>query len=200
MKNKEIWEEFHNNKNMDRLQSKELIYFIYKHYWSDDNYLLNVLDLGCGQGYTMQYLCDQHFYTIGIDYSETALNKASNNLEKYSKWDLIQGNFTKKIGLYDNSIDLIVCMTSLASCTDDEVIATLRECRRVLKPEGKIFFQELSDETDRESSYLTRKGHIKMFGGQELADMFIETGFKKFQIVKSNYDDVKINYLIVESM
>ncbi len=98
-----------------------------------NNNQLKVLDAGCGEGYYLDYICQnttidcENFY--GLDISKPAV-LASSKKNKNINW-LVASNVN--IPFADNSFDIIFCIFGFA-CFD--------EFKRVLKPNGKLVMIE----------------------------------------------------------
>ncbi len=69
--------------------------------------LENILDVGCGEGFTLNKLKENNVGKkyLGIDYSKTAIEIGK---KLYSDLDLKTGNIYK-LGFKDNSFDLVIC-------------------------------------------------------------------------------------------
>ncbi len=109
-----------------------------------------ILDSGCGTGNIFMHalsLCpESNVKYIGLDFSRNILRKAAARA-KGSNAYFFQGSVTT-LPFRDNTFDRIICsgvMTYLASL--NEVDKSIRECRRVLKPDGILiidFFNKFS--------------------------------------------------------
>jgi ubiquinone/menaquinone biosynthesis C-methylase UbiE len=191
-----IWENFHASKDMDAFISKELLYFLYKNYYTREKGV-KILDLGCGQGNALHYLSKQGFETYGIDYSKEALKKARKNCKDLDV-DIMEGDILK-LPYADMYFDCIVDCVTLASLESEKlIVSALKECYRVLNPNGLFFFQELSIRTARDNDFLTRQGSIYRFTADEFVKCFLEVGFKGFIGKSANFDDLDLYYLIIE--
>jgi len=97
---------------------------------------LNVLDLGCGNGFVLQLLAKTHpsCHFWGVDFSEDLLSIARDrNLPdvNFSRGD------ARRLSFVDEQFDLVYTERCLINILDPtEQIAGLREIARVLKPGG----------------------------------------------------------------
>jgi ubiquinone/menaquinone biosynthesis C-methylase UbiE len=89
-----------------------------------------ILDLACGSGRFMNYA------SIGVDASQEMLKIAS---EKYPEKSYYQSD-AELIPLQDNSIDSIITFHFFMHLDKEKVQKILKECHRVLKPNGRIIF------------------------------------------------------------
>lgn len=103
-------------------------------HFSNNNSMLNIADIGCGEGYYLSNFVDEfsskkkvQIEAYGMDIAKDAVRFATKR-SKDINW--IVGNV---IGLpfKDNSLDFILCMFSMID---------FAECRRTLKPNGKLLF------------------------------------------------------------
>ena len=104
-----------------------------------------VLDLACGPAHQLLQVArlnpDVRF--VGLDASLAMLRCAQSTLERarVSNVTLVQGDMTRLIGLEDGCMDGVISTMSLHHLSDEAALfATLREVRRVLKPQGRFYF------------------------------------------------------------
>ena len=100
-----------------------------------------VLEIGIGTGLNIPFY-DKNKVSkiIGLDPSEE-LNEMALNLAKENSLDInfiISG--AESMDLESNSVDTVLVTYTL--CTIPEVIASINEIKRVLKPKGKLLFCE----------------------------------------------------------
>lgn len=104
-----------------------------------------VLDLACGPAHQLAQVArlnpDVRF--IGLDASPTMLQCAQNTLTgaHVGNVELVQGDMMRLSSLEDGSMDCVICTMSLHHLPNLSALhATLREIRRVLKPQGRFYF------------------------------------------------------------
>lgn len=151
-----------------------------------------ILDVGCGNGYTLSRLSNQfkHYRFIGMDASEELLKIAVNRK---------LNNCTFKIGdcrlihEQDNSIDLTFterCLINLVSWEDQKF--ALNEIHRILKPKGKYLMIECFDDGLRNNN-LARKQcglpelHESKYNTYINKEEFLNFINDKFKVVGENY-------------
>ncbi|RSD31410.1 malonyl-ACP O-methyltransferase BioC [Vibrio pectenicida] len=100
-----------------------------------------VLDLGCGTGYFAALLRHRGAYVICCDLSKKMLEKAKQRCG-ITKMRYQQGD-AESLPLASQSVDLVFSSLALQWCGDLSV--PLREMRRILKPNGGIYFSTLLD-------------------------------------------------------
>lgn len=104
----------------------------------------NILDLGSGTGRNANYLSDIGNHVIGIEISKTALNLAKERSKELNlNVDYRLGDIGQEYDIKDNSIDIILDVTSSNSLNEKGRSIYLEEMNRVLKNDGYIFVRAL---------------------------------------------------------
>ncbi len=104
-----------------------------------------VLDLGCGYGRSLEWLHKVYDRSIGVDISDYVIDiakKRFRSIDNVSFFSSDGVSFPRDIK--DESIDFIYCFTVFQHIPREFTVRYLKECRRVLKPEGKIIFNLIS--------------------------------------------------------
>ena len=104
-----------------------------------------ILDLGCGTGRNTNYLADLGNNVIGIEISRTALNLAKERARDLGLViDYRLGDIGQEYEIADNSIDVILDVTSSNSLDEKGREIYLKEVNRVLKNGGYFFVRALA--------------------------------------------------------
>lgn len=104
----------------------------------------NILDLGCGTGRNANYLADIGNNVIGIEISKTALNLAKERANGINiNVDYRLGDIGEEYDIKNNSIDLILDVTSSNSLNEKGREIYLKETHRILKTGGYFFVRAL---------------------------------------------------------
>lgn len=104
----------------------------------------NVLDLGSGTGRNSNYLSEMGNSVIGIEISSTALKTANNRAKMANlEVDYRLGDIGAPYDVADDSIDIILDITSSNSLDEKGRAIYLKEMHRVLKNGGYIFVRAL---------------------------------------------------------
>lgn len=128
-----------------------------------------VLELGVGSGHNFRYYdADKVRSVIGVDPTpdRSKLKEASKKSDL--SFELIEES-AEDLPLEDESVDTIVCTYVL--CTIPQVSQALAECKRVLKPKGKLLFVEhglAPDEKVRQTQNRVNGVWQKIAGGCQL--------------------------------
>ncbi len=96
------------------------------------------LDAGCGSGFFSKYFCDQGMDTTSLDYSDTALNIASNMTQgrtRIIREDLIKENLFQRI---NEKFDVIFSDGLLEHFTNEEQDKIVNNLLSVLSDNGVL--------------------------------------------------------------
>lgn len=95
------------------------------------------LDLGCGDGWSTQLLIDNKASKISaIDGNSVLLEEAKKNITENVNFLLC--DFSQGLPFSANVFDLVLCNMVFMSVNDTLVNKVLRECARILKPNGRV--------------------------------------------------------------
>ena len=104
----------------------------------------NILDLGCGTGRNSNYLAEKGNKVIGIEIAKTALEIAKSRAKEAGvEVDYRLGDIGAPYDLEDESIDIILDVTSSNSLDEVGRHVYLKEVSRVLKSGGYVFVRAL---------------------------------------------------------
>ncbi|MCB2227729.1 MAG: methyltransferase domain-containing protein [Desulfarculaceae bacterium] len=96
-----------------------------------------VLDLGCGLGASAAFLASRGLRVLGVDLSGSLLGEAR---EVHAGLTLLRGH-AQALPVAPASLDGLLCECVLSLCPDPG--AALAECRRVLRPNGRLALSDL---------------------------------------------------------
>ncbi|MBA3733283.1 methyltransferase domain-containing protein [Patescibacteria group bacterium] len=151
---------------------------------------LNILDLGSGAGRNSFYFAEMGNNVIGLEISKTAIEIAKkyfNELMSRTVLDIkyVKQSIGEKFPIDDNSIDIVLDVTSSNSLTETEREVYLQETKRVLKPEGHFFVKALCKDGDDNAKHL-----LKDFPGVE-KDTYKMPGLEVVERVWTKEDFVR---------
>lgn len=103
-----------------------------------------VLDLACGPANQLLQVArlNPQVQFVGLDASPTMLQRAQHTLAQahIHNVELVPGDMTRLAHQDDASLDGVICTMSLHHLPDTTALTTtLREIRRVLKPQGRVY-------------------------------------------------------------
>jgi len=135
MKQKEVWDSIAESWNNLRTWPKKEKIFDLANNWKPGK----ILDLGCGNGRYSIPFAKKDFDCYGMDFSKNMINNSKESFKKNNlKATFKQGTLTK-IPFKYNNFDYIICLASFHHLKKKEQSTSLKEIKRVLKPNGKLF-------------------------------------------------------------
>ena len=104
-----------------------------------------ILDIGCGPGQFSQYIAKKGFHVIGLDYSREMIEIARAKVPEveFKYMDM------RNLEFEENSFDGILAAYSLIHISSENILDTLKEFNKVLKPSGYIEIIVQKGEADR---------------------------------------------------
>jgi len=96
-----------------------------------------VLDLGCGPGVYGEEILTRGAFWYGMDISQAMLSYAHTRLYEQPNSRLLQGSSTF-IPLKSSNLDVAICSGLIDYLSRDQLIDTIREVQRVLRPGGVL--------------------------------------------------------------
>jgi len=119
----------------------------------------SLLDLGCGLGRHSIYMASHGFDVTAVDLSEYGIN----NLNEWAKKEKlnIKSCVSNMLSLpfENNSFDCMIAYNVIYHTDTNGFIETLKEIKRVLKPQGELYITLISKNT---YSYLYAKEDMKI--------------------------------------
>lgn len=94
-----------------------------------------ILDLACGEGFFSRAFSRNGIKVIGVDVARDLIALARENSPKTIQFEVASANRLSFIS--DASIDKAVVVLAIQNI--DDVSSVLKECRRVLRPGGRLF-------------------------------------------------------------
>ena len=110
-----------------------------------ENSVKTVLDCACGTGQHLYMLSEMGFRVSGSDYSESMLEVAKHNMEKYGKTiPLCQCDFRYLERKHTDTFDAVVCLTTALPHlhTDEELITALISMKNRLNRNGLLILTQ----------------------------------------------------------
>ena len=146
-----------------------------------------VFDLGCGTGRNSNYLADLDNKVIGIEISRTALALAKTRaIEMGVNVDYRLGDIGEKYEIPDNSIDIVLDITSSNSLNEKGREVYLEEVNRIMKKGGYFFVRALCKDGNQNVKNL-----LKISPGREY-DTYILKDIGLTERVFSREDFIKM--------
>lgn len=106
--------------------------------WSD----LKVLDIGCGGGYTCEYMAKKGAAVSGIDLSDISIETAKTHAKEFGLNIDYRTGKAENLPFEDDTFSVITCVDVLEHLED--VAKVIAEVKRVLKPGGIFLFDTIN--------------------------------------------------------
>ena len=100
---------------------------------------IKVYDLGCGVGRHTVFFASQGYQVAASDISEEAVVKTKEWLKKAGLTADVQQGCMTEINQPDNEFDLVVCFNVIYHGFKKDIIKTIGEIYRILKPGGTLY-------------------------------------------------------------
>ncbi|MEV6240848.1 class I SAM-dependent methyltransferase [Lentzea sp. NPDC051838] len=132
-----------------------------------------VLEAGCGEGYGAQLIRTVARRVVALDYDELTSRHVA---KSYPELNVLRGNLAT-LPLRDESVDVVANLQVIEHLWDQE--GFLAECRRVLKPGGKLIVttpNRLTFSPGQDTPL--NPFHTRELAPSELDEMLKEAGFR----------------------
>lgn len=139
-----------------------------------------VLDVGCGPGFDAAALRDRGLQAFGLDYSWGMLATGRTQVGG----PLCQGDM-RRLPLPANTMDGLWVLASLLHLPREQVPDTLKEFRRVLRPEGVMLLSVKGGQGEGWRQTFNRPGNDRFFTFWPAEELDKELETAGFAIIKS---------------
>ncbi len=106
--------------------------------WKD----VKVLDIGCGGGFTCEFMAKKGASVSGIDISDVSIETAKNHAKESDLIIDYRSGTAENLPYENDSFDVIICVDVLEHL--DDVAKAVAEVKRVLKPGGIFLFDTIN--------------------------------------------------------
>jgi len=151
--------------------------------WKEIEFLFNdyiipgdkILDLGCGNGRSLQFLKDKDIDYIGVDFSEKLIKIAQQNYPKVK----FQVADALNLPFPNNYFDKIYSIAVLHHIPSEKFrIQFFEEARRILKPDGLLILTVWQPESKKKLNLFFKHTVLKLTGKLEKGDVIRPWGNK----------------------
>jgi len=132
---KKIWDERYLRLSKGNARPKSQDWLSRWRYLLDTSGNNPILDIGCGIGLDSEYLTDQGYKVIALDYSLAALKLTCRAVEKAR---LAQVDIRKNFPFRDSAFQIIISNLCLHYFNWNKTLAIVEEIHRILKPGGYL--------------------------------------------------------------
>jgi ubiquinone/menaquinone biosynthesis C-methylase UbiE len=155
-----VWESVFKESEWGKYPSEHLIRYVAKGFYKTKRAETKILEIGCGPGVNIWYLCREGFDTYGIDGSETAIKKAQEKLSKEGfKANLLVGDIMD-LPYKDGTFDLVIDSECVYANDLTDSKKMLAEVKRVLNKGGRFYSRTFSEKMFIGDDY-TEVGHME---------------------------------------
>ena len=160
------------------------------------------LDIGCGTGQVTEAMCRLYpkGEVVGLDFSKRMLEQTRTRLHQHDfTADLVCAD-AEQLPFQESSFDLIV--SSLMLQWSNDLVSTLKSCRNVLRPDGKMIFNTFTEgtlvEVKQSWQQVDQSEHTSNFlTMQDLESTLESVGFSQVEVL---YDTITMTYPSVRAM
>lgn len=159
-----------------------------------------IYDLGCGVGRHTVFFASQGYQVAASDISQEAVKKTKEWLDKLGLSADVQQGCMTDINQPDNEFDLVISINVIYHAYKSEIIQTLSEVYRILKPGGEFYCTlKVKDEGnafDHDYQLVDVQTFILKGGVEEGIPHFLSTKkdvlefFKDFEILRIIYSEL----------
>lgn len=103
---------------------------------------LKALDVGCGGGFSCEYMAKRGVKVSGIDLSQKCIQAAQDHAKLNNLEIDYRRGVAEQLPYEDNSFDVVICVDVLEHVAD--VKQVIAEIHRILKPQGLFFFDTIN--------------------------------------------------------
>ncbi|WP_411502685.1 class I SAM-dependent methyltransferase [Brevibacillus centrosporus] len=176
-----VWEKIFQEQEWGKYPGEDLIRFIARNFYSTPNRSeIKLLEVGCGPGANLWYAAREGFTVYGVDGSATAINRASNRLERECPgWsgELVVGDILQ-LPFPDDFFDAVIDSEAVYCNSFRHSQEIYNEMARVTKKGGKLFSRTFAtgswgDQTGEKvehNSYLVNEGPLAGKGVSRFTD------------------------------
>lgn len=153
---------------------------------------LKVLDVGCGGGFTCEFMAKRGAQVSGVDISDVSIATAKSHAAESGLSIDYRISKGEKLPHEDNTFDVVTCVDVLEHVEDvDQVV---REIHRVLKPGGTFLFDTINKTFKSKFIMIWLLEYIKkeIPKGTHDWNMFIPPKQMENSLVSGNFQDIEL--------
>lgn len=155
----ESWENIFQNKVYGRYPHDVFVSFMAQNFYNTpDRKSVKVLEIGCGSGNNLWYLCREGFSAYGLDGSRTAIGQSKRYLSENNVDADLKVGEAGNLDYEDSFFDLVLDFGCIGCNEEEGAKEILAEVKRVLKPKG-LYFNECVAEGCDMGEYQNMEGN-----------------------------------------
>lgn len=186
----DYWESSYKNNIFQRLWHA-VKFRALKKITKDINDGANVLDVGCGSGFSIEKILLGNFNVYGIDTTQELIAYAKKRQPNYHFYV----GYAESLPFEDNFFDAVFYLDVIEHLKDP--LLSLKEAHRVLKPAGITIILVVKENHPifkiiwwiwkKMKGRVWEDAHLRIFDENILSKMIIDAGFNKFKIYKTHF-------------
>lgn len=151
----------------------------------------NILDVGCGSGFSIEKILSDNFNVYGIDTTDEVVAYARKMRPKYN----FQVGYAEKLPFENSFFDAIFYLDVIEHLKDP--LLSLKEAYRVLKPGGVIIILVVKERHPvfktiwwiwkKMKGKVWENAHLWIFDEKILSDLIINSGFNPLKISTTHF-------------
>jgi ubiquinone/menaquinone biosynthesis C-methylase UbiE len=139
-----VWEEsiYADGRQLNNYPFDSVVSFVFRHRLSQHR---SVLEVGCGAGNNLWFAAREGLAVTGVDASPTALAHARSRFASEGlRGSFLAGDFVA-LPFAAHTFDLVIDRAALTCVGRDAAQRAVSEIHRVVRPDGRFFFNPYSD-------------------------------------------------------
>lgn len=184
---KKFWNKEYKNSEHLKLSenpSEELAFFanwIEKELGTGAISMMNILDVGCGNGRNLAYLNEEYRGKgTGFDISEEAINIAKKNYKDKKNISFFVKDIRENIDMENESVDLVLDLMVSHHLTKEEHKKYFGEILRVMKKDGWLLWKTFLLDDDIHAKKMIRESKSQGLGKKDNGYIHPEFGFYEY--------------------
>lgn len=170
--------------NLSENPSEELVFFcnwIEKELGEGALSMMNILDVGCGNGRNLLYLAKNFGSSgYGYDISVEAINIAKKSLGEVKNVEFGVSDLREPLGLENESIDLVLDLMVSHHLTKDEHKKYMEEILRVMKKDGWLLWKTFLRDDDMHAKKMIKDSKARGLSKEDNGYIHPEFGFYEY--------------------
>lgn len=167
------WNKIHAEREWGRWPPEEIVSIMCRTWKPGDRRGVKVLDLGCGAGAVAWFLAYEGWQVMAIDGSEESVTRCTYRLSRDGLLIpsmVLQVDFTERLPFENDGFDAVIDNLSLCHNPMPDIINTLVDIKRVLKPGGLLVSRMFGNYSNID--LINKYGEVTLIGSEYVDEIF----------------------------